>query len=133
MSDIAAAVEVDAELAAARALFERNIKAVQDRDRDGYLACYSPSDLLVRAGGDGVKTGYDDLASGTPANGSDEWPEKLKASNMQVFWLRPGLVYGTYDYRVTIAGETTTGVSERVFARGNDGWRIVVTTAFETP
>lgn len=122
---------IDAELSAVRTLFERNIKAIQDRDREAYLACYAQTDRLVRVGGDSVKLGYEGLATGTPATGADDWPETLKASNLQVFWIRPGLVYGTYEYQVTIAGETAVGISERVFVRGEDGWRIAVSTAFK--
>ncbi len=40
----------DADLAAARALFEANLEAIGHRDRDAYLACYlhfSPIEVLV--------------------------------------------------------------------------------------
>ncbi|HEX6746291.1 MAG TPA: amidohydrolase family protein, partial [Longimicrobium sp.] len=45
----------------------------------------------------------------------------------------PGVVYGTYRYRVT-QGQTSRGVSERVMARQPDGsWKVAVSTAFGSP
>ncbi|MFT4626892.1 MAG: ketosteroid isomerase-like protein [Myxococcota bacterium] len=122
------------DLAAARALFDANIRAIQERDRDAYLACYADSERLIRTGPDGPALGFAALAEGTPATGSDAWPERLDADGVQVHWLAPGVVYGTYAYRVTFDGDTTAGLSERVFLRQSDGeWRIAVSTAFEAP
>jgi imidazolonepropionase-like amidohydrolase len=45
----------------------------------------------------------------------------------------PGVVYGTYHYRVTQQGVTSEGVSERVFVRTPEGWKIAVSTAFGLP
>ncbi|MCP3919292.1 MAG: amidohydrolase family protein [bacterium] len=120
----------DADIRAARALFERNIRAIQERDRDAYLACYRASADLVRVGPDGFQRGYDGLASGTPANGSDEWPDGLVARDMQLASIRPGMVYGTYRYRVIFDGVATNGISGRLFLGGEDGWHIALTSAF---
>ena len=119
---------------AARAVFEANIAAIQARDREAYLACYAPTERLVRAGPEGPLLGFSELAEGTPATGSDDWPERLEADDLQVHWLAPGVVYGSYRYRVTIDGEMTEGLSERVFLRQPDGtWLVAVSTAFGDP
>lgn len=122
-----------ADLAAARALFERNIAAIQEQDREAYLSCYDAVDGLVRTGPDGALLGWDDLAAGTPATGSDDWPDELVAHGLALHWLADGLVYGTYRYRTSDAGVIREGLSERVFRRTEEGWRIVVTTAFDAP
>jgi hypothetical protein len=118
------------DLAAAQALFERNISAIQAKDRDAYLGCYRADDTLIRVGPEGAKMGFAELATGT-STAPEDWPTRLDAEDMQLRWLGPGYVYGLYRYRVTIAGKTTEGVSERVFVRGPQGWKIQVTTAFE--
>lgn len=125
--------QADADVAAARQLFERNITAIQQRDREAYLACYRSSANLVRVGPDGFQRGYDDLASTTPATGSDEWPDSLVARDMQLAWIRDGIVYGTYRYRVTFDGASSAGISGRVFLRGDEGWRIAITSAIGSP
>jgi hypothetical protein len=129
----APAASPDDEVKQARAVFLANIKAIQDRNKEAYVASYRADDRLVRAGADGLKLGYADFAKGAPATGSDDWPEKLEADDVQTHWLAPGVVYGAYRYRVTIKGVTTTGISERVLLKLDDGWKISVTTAFEAP
>jgi hypothetical protein len=44
-----------------------------------------------------------------------------------------GVVYGTYCYTVTEHDTTSSGVSERIFIRTPEGWRIAITTAFGLP
>jgi len=121
------------DLAQARALFERNIQAIQDRDTAAYLACYRADDRLVRVGATGMAMGFAELEEGTPPPGSDEWPEALVARDLQVRWLGPGLVFGTYRYRVNFDGAWSEGISERLFMATDAGWRIAVTTAHEAP
>jgi len=123
------------DLQAARALFERNIAAIQERDREAYLACYLPSDALVRTGPTGMQFGWDDLASGTPPSDSDDWPWSLEARDLQLARVRDGVVYGTYRYHVIFerGGPAQSGLSERVFVETDDGWRIAVSTAFPQP
>src|SRR5687768_3091265 len=99
----------DVDLKEARTLFEANIRAIQEKNREAYLACYREDELLVRAGPEGVKLGYAELAAGTATTGSDKWPSSLEASEVVVHWIQPGVVYGAYKYRVTIAGVTTEG------------------------
>jgi imidazolonepropionase-like amidohydrolase len=123
----------ESDLAEARALFERNIDAIQRKDREGYLACYLAEDGLVRGGPDGPALGYADLETGTAATGSDDWPEELRAHDIQLHWLAPGFVYGSYRYQVSAGGLQRAGLSERVLRKTDTGWRIVVSTAFDSP
>jgi ketosteroid isomerase-like protein len=116
--------------AGARALFERNLDAIRSRDAETYLSCYLRSDHLVRNGFDGLSLGFADFASGV---GDTNWPTLFEATDLRVIAVQPGLVYGQYRYRVGY-GEgglvEQEGISERVFVRTDDGWRIAVTTAF---
>lgn len=123
----------EADVAAARALFEKNLQAIQDKNREAYLSTYREDARLVRAGFEGPKLGFDGLADGAAPTGSDEWPEKLVADHVQLHPIAPGVVYGSYRYTVTFDGVTTSGLSERVFLKDGDDWVIAVTTAFEGP
>ncbi len=120
------------DLAGARAIFETNVRAIQERDREAYVGSYLESERLVRTGAEGFELGWQELAEGAAATGSDDWPATLLARDLQLTWLRAGLVYGTYRYRVSFDGtEWVEGLSERVFTETEAGWRIAVTTAFE--
>ncbi|MGK0480268.1 MAG: imidazolonepropionase-like amidohydrolase [Planctomycetota bacterium] len=120
------------DLAAARAIFEANLAAITGRNREEYLATYLNSDRLVRSGATGFDLGWDDLAAGAALTGSDDWPAQLLARDVQLTWMRTGLVYGTYRYRVSFDGsEWVEGLSERLFTATADGWKIALTTAFE--
>jgi imidazolonepropionase-like amidohydrolase len=129
----ASRADTAADLAAARALFERNIAAIQQRDRDAYLACYREDQRLERAGATGFQLGYAGLAEGTPATGSDDWPDTLIASDLRLTPIADGIVYGTYHYRVVVQGAARNGISERLFMRDGAAWRIAVSTAFDAP
>lgn len=124
--------EAGSEVSAARALFEKNLAAIQAKDREAYLACYRDSERLILAGNSGIRLGYKELASGT-ATAASAWPEKLEAKDVTLHPVAPGVVYGSYRYRVTRDGETTEGWSERVFVKTPKGWRIAVSTAFRDP
>lgn len=113
----------------ARRLFEENIDAIHKRDRARYLATYLQTDALARNGPAGLDLGYD----GWSARRDSTWPDTLVARNLRVHALAPGVVYGTYCYTVTQKDTTSSGVSERVFVKTPDGWRIAVTTAFGLP
>jgi len=128
-----ARADTTTDLAAARALFERNVAAIQQRDRDAYLACYREDERLVRAGATGFQLGYVGLADGAPATGSDDWPDTLIASDLQLTPIADGIVYGTYRYRVVVDGAARNGISERLFLREGGDWRIAVSTAFDAP
>jgi imidazolonepropionase-like amidohydrolase len=116
-------------LAAARALFETNLEAISERDREAYLAFYLRSERLARTGPTGFLLGYEELAAGA----GEGWPELFEAQDLQLAPVAPGLVYGTYRYRVRFDGAEQTGISERLFMETPDGWKIAVTTAFPSP
>src|SRR5262245_30137885 len=66
----AASTRGAADVAAARALFEKNLDAIRRRDRNGYLACYLHADTLARTGFDGAKLGYESFVK----ESGDDWP-----------------------------------------------------------
>ena len=117
------------DVAAARAVFEANINAIRQKNLDAYLSYYLHSPLLVKGGPTGFTTGYDDFAK---ARGP--WPESIEASDIHLTELQPGYVYGTYRYRVRYAGgDEHIGISERLFVKTPDGWKIAVTGAIDSP
>jgi len=128
---LAATLRADepADLAAARALFDKNIDAIHRRDRDAYLALYLHSPKLVRSGADGLAVGFDDFAKGAGA----QWPDALDADDIRLTPIQPGVVYGTYRYRVRYVGEEHSGVSERLFLKTAEGWKIALTGAIDAP
>lgn len=123
--DAAARAEVDS----ARQVFEANLDAIRHRDRDAYLATYLQSETLARTGPAGFRLGYAEHAA---AAGSG-WPDVFEALEMRLAPVRPGVVYGTYRYRVRFGEAEHAGLSERVFVRTPSGWRIAVTGAIDAP
>jgi imidazolonepropionase-like amidohydrolase len=117
------------DLAAARRLFDANIDAIHRHDRDAYLALYLHSPKLARSGAEGLATGFDDFAKGA----GERWPDALDADDVRLTRVQPGVVYGTYRYRVRYGAEEHSGVSERLFVNTPDGWRIAVTGAIDAP
>lgn len=113
----------------AKALFERNLAAIQKRDKAAYLACYLDSKQLVRVSPEGPVLGYEDFAK----QAGEKWPDVLEASDLQLAGVSPGVVYGTYRYRVRYGAEEHSGLSERLFLKTPKGWRIAVTSAWEAP
>jgi hypothetical protein len=113
----------------ARTLFEANIDAIHKRDRARYLATYLHSGLLGRNGPAGLELGYENWS----ALRDSTWPDTLIARNLRVVPIAAGVVYGSYCYTVTQHDTTSSGVSERVFVKTNEGWKIAVTTAFGLP
>lgn len=124
-----AAVAAASDTVEARQLFEENIDAIHKRDRARYLATYLHTNSLARNGPAGLELGYE----GWSARRDSTWPDTLIARNLQVMPVAPGIVYGTYCYTVTQEDTTSSGVSERVFVKTPEGWRIAVTTAFGLP
>ena len=120
-----------AELAEARDLFQRNLDSIKNKDREAYLSCYWPNESFTRNGPEGPLTGYSEWAQGL----GDNWPEVFDAKNMQLTWIQPGVVYGSYRYRVRFVGaeEDAVGVSERVMIKTDEGWKISVSTSFPAP
>jgi hypothetical protein len=120
---------ITSDTVAARQLFERNIDAIHKRDRERYLATYLHTQALARNGPAGLELGYE----GWSARRDSTWPDTLAARNLRVHSIAPGVVYGTYCYTVTQKDTTSSGVSERVFVKTAEGWKIAVTTAFGLP
>ncbi len=117
------------DLAAARALFARNLDAIRGRDRDAYLACYLQSERLVRTGPEGFALGYEPVVAST----GTAWPDVFDARDLRLVALQPGLVYGTYRYRVRYGEDEQSGLSERLFLRTDAGWKVAASTAFAAP
>jgi imidazolonepropionase-like amidohydrolase len=113
----------------ARAVFERNLAAINHRDRAAYLSLYLESPLLAVNGPGGLALGYAPFA----AQRDTTWPDSLIATDLELVPVRPGVVYGQYRYRVTQHGVTTLGTSERLFVKTAQGWRIAVSSAFPAP
>ncbi|MBV9068845.1 MAG: amidohydrolase family protein [Acidobacteria bacterium] len=117
------------DIAAARAVFEANINAIRQRNRDAYLSYYLHSPSLVRGGPDGFDTGFESFAKGAGA----QWPDLIEANDIHLTPLQPGIVYGTYRYRVRYGSDEHSGISERLFVSTPDGWKIAVTGAIDSP
>jgi len=84
---------------------------------------------LVRTGPTGFTTGFAEHAK----HAGDPWPDEIEASDIHLTSLQPGLVYGTYRYRVRYGTDEHSGISERMFVKTNDGWKIGLTGAIDTP
>lgn len=121
-----AVASTEGDLASARILFEKNLQAIRDKDRETYLSCYLDSERLVRTGPTGFELGY----SGLAATAGEGWPDHIAAEDLRLTPVQPGLVYGTYRYRVRYGGDEVSGISERLFVDTPKGWRIAVSTAF---
>ena len=118
--------DTEADLAAARAVFQANLEAIRNQDAAAYLDCYLQSDGLARTGPTGFVLGYEGLA----ATAGQGWPEVFEAQDLRLTPIRSGMVYGSYRYRVRFDGAEQSGLSERLFVETSDGWKIAVTTAF---
>jgi len=114
------------DLAAARALFERNLDAIRRHDAAAYLACYLRSPLLARTGAAGFALGYDSLAAGVGSG----WPDHFESLDLRLTPIHSGLVYGTYRYRVRYGATEQAGLSERLFVDTQGEWKIAMTSAF---
>jgi imidazolonepropionase-like amidohydrolase len=115
------------DVAGARAVFERNLNAIRARDRAAYLACYlDRAESFARTGDEGLSLGWAEFAKQAGSN----WPDTFDASDLALVPVRPGLVYGTYRYRVRYGDDEQTGVSERLFVQTPAGWKITLTGAY---
>jgi len=109
--------------------FRSNIAAIHARNRAAYLSHYLQSAALVRVGPGGLEQGYDAFAR----QAATGWPDTLVATHLRVVPISPGVAYGTYRYRVVDSSGSVRGISERLFVRTPEGWKVAVTTAFPTP
>jgi imidazolonepropionase-like amidohydrolase len=126
---LAAPPDSSPDLRAARELFGRNLRAIEKRDKGGYLACYLHSGDLALTGPEGPSRGYASIER----SAGEAWPDTFDAQDLQLVPVSPGIVYGTYRYRVRYGAEEHSGISERIFRKTPSGWRIAVTTAFDAP
>jgi len=126
LSALLSAQPATSDISAARALFQKNLDAIRQRDRTAYLSCYWKSEKLARTGGEGVSLGY---AAHEKAAG-ENWPDTFDASDLELVSVQPGIVYGTYRYRVRYGADEQTGISERIFLKTPEGWKIAMTSAF---
>lgn len=117
------------DLAEARAVFDKNLTAIRARDRAAYLSVYLDSDRLVRTSPDGPAMGFVEFSK----QAGTKWPDTLEADDLRLMAIQPGLVYGTYRYRVRYGSDEHFGLSERLFVKTPKGWKITVTSAFEAP
>jgi len=113
----------------ARATFDGNLAAIREKNRDKYLSFYLQSDKLVRTGPTGFVTGYESFAKGAGSG----WPDTIEATDIRLTSIRPGIVYGTYRYRVRYGAEEHSGISERLFVETPNGWKIGLTGAIDAP
>ena len=109
--------------------FRGNIAAIHARNRAAYLSHYLHTPALARVGPDGLRQGYDSFAAAVGA----AWPDTLVATHFRIVPVTPDVAYGVYRYRVVDSSGSVRGVSERVFVRTPQGWKVAVTTAFPTP
>ena len=114
------------DVVAARAVFEKNLDAIRRRDKAAYLSTYWKSETLARTGADGISLGY----AAHEKSAGENWPDTFDASDLDLVPLKPGVVYGTYRYRVRYGADEQTGISERIFLDTPEGWRIAMTSAF---
>jgi imidazolonepropionase-like amidohydrolase len=117
------------EVTAARELFHKNLDAIRRRDKAAYLSSYWKSDNLARTGVDGIALGY----AAHEKSAGENWPDTFDASDLELVPIRPGVVYGTYRYRVRYGADEQTGLSERLFVQTPEGWKIAMTSAFPAP
>jgi imidazolonepropionase-like amidohydrolase len=118
-----------AELAAVRRIFAANLRAIEQRDRASYLACYLDAETLAITGPEGFRLGFEAFAK--DAGGG--WPDTFIGEDLELVPVTAEVVYGTYRYRVRYGNDEHSGISERVFRKTPAGWRIAVTTAFDAP
>jgi hypothetical protein len=71
---------VEGDLAAARAVFEKNLDAIRRRDKAAYISCYLESDKLARTGADGIALGY----AGLVKSAGENWPDTFDASDLDL-------------------------------------------------
>jgi imidazolonepropionase-like amidohydrolase len=117
------------DVSAARAVFDANIAAIRQRNREVYLSYYLHSEGLVRGGPEGFSTGFDSFAKGA----GSKWPDLIEANDIHLTPLQPGIVYGTYRYRVRYGNDEHVGISERLFISTPNGWKIALTGAIDAP
>jgi len=123
----------ESDTTAARKVFEGNVDAIHKHDRARYLSYYLATDETARNGPGGLDQGFKDWS----ARRDSTWPDTLIARDLRMIRIAPGVVYGTYHYRVSYppaqGGMTIEGISERIFVKTPQGWKIALSSAFGLP
>jgi hypothetical protein len=117
------------DLTGAMAALESNLAAIHERDAEAYLAHYLDSPEFVVATSQGVQQGFRWFAEARRA--SEQWPDTFLAEQPTFRWIAPGVVWGAFSYRAVEGRDTTDGVSERLFVKTGNGWKIAVTGSME--
>jgi len=116
------------DLRAARAVFEKNLDAIVRHDRASYEATYVRDSRFAVATQSRLDRDVEAFFGGEPG-----WPDTFLASDLDLVRVAPGVVYGTYRYRITYDGAEHSGISQRLFVETSDGWKIAVTGAVDAP
>lgn len=114
--------------AAALAVFRENIDAIHKRDHPRYLRTYLQTNGLTLGGLRGMNRTW--MAWPARTDSAPAWPDTLIVNEMRVAPLAPGVVYGMYRYRGVVQRKASVGISERVFVKTPDGWKISYTASF---
>lgn len=117
------------DLAEAAAALETNLAAIHHRDAEAYLAHYLDSPELAIVSQDSVARGF--LVFAEARRASPEWPDTLITGRRHFLWVAPGVVWAAFPFTLVGRGDTTYGVSERLFLKTGQGWKIVVTGSYE--
>ena len=59
------------------------------------------------------------------------WPDTLITGTPAMVWLAPGVVWAGFEFTYVFGPDTARGVSERIFVKTRDGWRITITGSME--
>ncbi len=117
------------DLAEASLALETNLAAIQRRDAEAYLAHYLDSPDLVIASADSLRRGF--LFFSEARRADPTWPDALETGPPTMVWLAPGVVWAGFQFTAVIGRDTTRGVSERIFVKTKDGWKITITGSME--
>ncbi len=116
------------DLRAARTVFEANLAAIVRHDRSAYEATYVHDARFAVATQARLDRDVASFFGGEPG-----WPDTFLATDLDLVHVAPGVVYGTYRYRITYDGAEHTGIAQRLFVETSDGWKIAVTGAADAP
>lgn len=117
------------DLTGTMAALESNLSAIHERDAEAYLAHYLDSPQFVVATAGGIEQGFYWFAEARRA--SEQWPDTFITERPTFRWIAPGVVWGAFAYTSVEDGDTTRGVSERLFVKTERGWKIAVTGSME--
>ena len=66
--------------------------------------------VLARTGADGIALGY----AAHEKSAGEKWPDTFDASDLELVAVEPGVVYGTYRYRVRYGADEESGIFDGV-------------------